>query len=53
MDNFSIGFTYGLRKLQKPLKSIVIFGLCYGIEAFMLGVALSLDAFGVGIGGAG
>jgi putative sporulation protein YtaF len=35
LDNFSTGFTYGLRKMQIPLKSIVIIGLCSGISLFV------------------
>lgn len=35
LDNFSTGFTYGLRKLRIPNKSILIIALCSGLSLFI------------------
>ncbi|MBS4173786.1 sporulation membrane protein YtaF [Bacillus sp. FJAT-49736] len=35
LDNFSTGFTYGLRKLRIPNKSILIIALCSGVSLFV------------------
>lgn len=39
LDSFSVGFTYGLRKMQIPLKSIVMIACC---SAFTLLVAMGV-----------
>jgi putative sporulation protein YtaF len=39
LDSFSVGFTYGLRKMQMPLKSIIIIAGC---SALSLMVAVSI-----------
>lgn len=31
IDSFSVGFTYGLRKMRIPFKAIVIIACCSGI----------------------
>ncbi|WP_342541077.1 sporulation membrane protein YtaF [Heyndrickxia sp. FSL K6-6286] len=36
LDNFSAGFTYGLRKMKIPIKSILIIAICSGLS---LGIA--------------
>ncbi|NWN95800.1 MAG: manganese efflux pump, partial [Bacillus sp. (in: Bacteria)] len=35
MDNFSTGFTYGLRKMKIPLKSLLIIAVCSGASLFL------------------
>jgi putative sporulation protein YtaF len=35
LDNFSTGFTYGLRKMRIPNKSVFIIALCSGISLFI------------------
>ncbi|GER67021.1 putative membrane protein YtaF [Weizmannia acidilactici] len=35
LDNFSTGFTYGLRKMKIPLKSLIIIALCSGTSLFI------------------
>ncbi|MCZ0067014.1 sporulation membrane protein YtaF [Bacillus sonorensis] len=44
LDSFSVGFTYGLRKLKIPFKAIVIIAFCSGIVmllAMMIGSLLA------------
>ncbi|KHD84401.1 sporulation membrane protein YtaF [Heyndrickxia ginsengihumi] len=35
LDNFSTGFTYGLRKMRIPLKSVLIIAICSGVSLFI------------------
>lgn len=35
LDNFSAGFTYGLRKMKIPIKSVIIIGICSGFSLFI------------------
>jgi putative sporulation protein YtaF len=39
LDSFSVGFTYGLRKMQMPLKSVLIIAVC---SAVSLMIAVSI-----------
>lgn len=42
LDSFSVGFTYGLRKMQIPFKSIVIIACC---SAIILVLAMAMGHF--------
>lgn len=42
LDSFSVGFTYGLRKMQIPFKSIVIIASC---SAIILMLAMAMGHF--------
>jgi putative sporulation protein YtaF len=35
LDSFSVGFTYGLRKMKIPLKAIIVFACCSGAVMFL------------------
>lgn len=42
LDSFSVGFTYGLRKMHLPIRSIIVIGCC---SAFTLMIAMGLGNF--------
>lgn len=35
LDSFSVGFTYGLRKMKIPLKAIIVIAFCSGTVMFI------------------
>lgn len=35
LDSFSVGFTYGLRKMKIPLKAIIVIACCSGAVMFL------------------
>lgn len=46
LDSFSVGFTYGLRKMYLPIKSILIIACCSAITLLLaMGVGNGITAF--------